>query len=152
MISMIKWQCHSCYYHYSYYYYFLLLLSLFLLSLLFSWCAVLMHMPGLRDPVVMRCCPISIGRLLRALVCLRQTAHSVMLTTACRRHLHSAENEFRWHQYRSALSVDCWSIRSGKYPWCSDLVLCGKNESTFCAANLQVVTRGCHVVAFLAET
>ena len=29
---------------------------------------------------------------------------------------HSAENEFRWHEYRSALSVDCWSIRSGKYP------------------------------------
>ena len=49
------------------------------------------------------------------------------------------------------------SIRSGKYPWCSDLSLCGKNmHSTkaryFCADNLQVVTRGCHVVAFLAET
>ena len=26
------------------------------------------------------------------------------------------------------------------------------NESTFCAANLQVVTRGCHAVAFLAES
>ena len=58
MISMIKWQCHSCYcyyyYYYCYYHYFilLLLLSLFLLSL--SWCAVLMNTPGLRDPVVMR--------------------------------------------------------------------------------------------------
>ena len=45
------------------------------------------------------------GQLPRALICLRQTAHSVMLTTACRRHVHSA-NEFRWHEYRSALSVD----------------------------------------------
>ena len=62
------------------------------------------------------CCPIFIGRLLRALVCLLQTAHSVTLTTACRRHVHSAENKFRWHEYLSALSVDCWSIRSGKYP------------------------------------
>ena len=61
-------------------------------------------------------CPIFIGRLLRALVCLRQTAHSVTLTTACMRHVHSAENKFRWHEYRSALSVDCWSIRSGMYP------------------------------------
>ena len=52
------------------------------------------------------CCPIFIGRLLPALVCLRQTAHSVMLSTACRRHVHSAENESRWHEYRSALSVD----------------------------------------------
>ena len=62
------------------------------------------------------CCPIFIGRLLRALVCLLQIAHSVTLTTACRRHVHSAENKFRWHEYLSALSVDCWSIRSGKYP------------------------------------
>ena len=37
----------------------------------------------------------NIGQLLRALVCFRQTAHSVMLTTACMRHVHSAENEFR---------------------------------------------------------
>ena len=62
------------------------------------------------------CCPIFIGRLLRALVCLCQTTHSVTLTTACRWHVHSAENKFRWHEYRSALSVDCWSIRSGEYP------------------------------------
>ena len=34
--------------------FFLLLLSLFLWSLSFSWCAVLMNTPGLRDPVVMR--------------------------------------------------------------------------------------------------
>ena len=51
MISMIKWQCHSCYcYHYCYYHHFLLSL---LLSL-FSRCAVLMNTPGLRDSVVMR--------------------------------------------------------------------------------------------------
>ena len=31
---------------------------------------------------------------------------SVMLTTACRHHMHSAENEFCWHEHRSALSVD----------------------------------------------
>ena len=42
-----------------------------------------MNTPGLRDPVVMRVLSDFIGRLLRALVCLRQTAHSVMLTTAC---------------------------------------------------------------------
>ena len=47
MISMIKWQCHTCYcYHYSYYHH-------FLLSLI-SWCAVLTNTPGLRDSVVMR--------------------------------------------------------------------------------------------------
>ena len=53
MISMIKWQCHSCYcYHYCCYHYFLLSFSL-----LFSWCAVLMNTPGLRDSVVMRVSP-----------------------------------------------------------------------------------------------
>ena len=47
MISMIKWQCHTCYcYHYSYYHH-------FLLSWI-SWCAVLTNTPGLRDSVVMR--------------------------------------------------------------------------------------------------
>ena len=47
LISMIKWQCHSCYcYHYCYYHHFLLLL--------FSWCAVLMNAPGSRDSVVMQ--------------------------------------------------------------------------------------------------
>ena len=47
MISMIKWQCYTCYcYHYSYYRH-------FLLSLI-SWCAVLTNTPGLRDSVVMR--------------------------------------------------------------------------------------------------
>ena len=47
MISMIKWQCHTCYcHHYSYYHH-------FLLSLI-SWCAVLTNTPGLRDSVVMR--------------------------------------------------------------------------------------------------
>ena len=46
MISMIKWQCHTCYYyHYSYYH--------FLLSLI-SWCAILTNTPGLRDSVVMQ--------------------------------------------------------------------------------------------------
>ena len=56
MISMIKWQCHSCYcYHRCYYHYVLLSLLLFFLSLSlsFSWCAVFMNTPGLRDPVVM---------------------------------------------------------------------------------------------------
>ena len=49
MMSMIKWQCHSCYcYNFCYYHHFLLSLLL-----LFS-CAVLMNTPGLRDSVVMR--------------------------------------------------------------------------------------------------
>ena len=150
MISMIEWQCHSCYYYYCYYYHFLLLLlSLFLLS----WCAVLMNTPGLRDRVVMR--------VLSDFHWTASTSAGLFTSNSAQRHADhcvqaaradSAENEFRWHEYRSALSVDCWSIRSWKYPWCSDLSLCGKNENTFCAANFQVVNRSCHVVAFLAET
>ena len=30
--------------------------------------------------------------------------NSVMLSTACRRHVHPAENEFRWQEYRSAIN------------------------------------------------
>ena len=114
MISMIKWQCHSCYcYHYCYYHHFLLLL--------FSWCAVLMNTPGLCDSFVMRVLSdfywtAATGAGLftsqtkvpfwDGLLCLRQTAqrNSVMLSTACRRHVHSAENEFRWQEYRSAIN------------------------------------------------
>ena len=154
MISMIKWQCHSCYYHYCYYYHFsLLLLSLFVLSLLISWCAVLMNAPGLRDPVVMR--------VLSDCYWTAATGAGLFTSNSAHRHADhcvqaaradSAENDIRWHEYQSALSADCWSIRSWKYPWCSDLSLCGKNENTFCAANLQVVTRSDNVVAFLAET
>ena len=29
---------------------------------------------------------------------------SSLLNTACRRHVHSAENKFRWHEYRSAIN------------------------------------------------
>ena len=92
------WKCHSCST-------LLLLSSLFLLSVLFLWCAVLTNTPGLRDPVVMGVLSDFYLTLLRALVCLRQTAqrNSVMLSTACWRHVHSAENEFRWQEYRSAI-------------------------------------------------
>ena len=67
MISMIKWQSHTCYcYHYSYYHH-------FLLSLI-SWCAVLTNTPGLRDSVVMRVLSDFYWTAATALVCLRQTA------------------------------------------------------------------------------
>ena len=102
------------------------MLSLFLLSLLFSWCAVLTHtwsschagvVRFLLDGCYGRWFVYAQNNAPGTVFCgLRQTAHSVTLTTACRRHVHSAENKFRWHEYRSALSVDCWSIRSGKYP------------------------------------
>ena len=54
IISMIKWQSIVVIIIIVTKLLFLLLLSLFLLSLLFSWCAVLTNTPGLRDPVVMR--------------------------------------------------------------------------------------------------
>ena len=41
------------------------------------------------------------------------------------------------------IGTECWLLinQIREISWCSDLSLCGKNESTFCAANLQVVTR-----------
>ena len=138
MISMIKWQCHSCYYYYCYYCHFLLLLlSLFLISLLFSWCAVLMNTPGLCDPVVMR--------VLSDFYWTAATGAGLFTSNSAQRHADHCVQAARalcWERVSLTwitVGIEFWSIRSGKYPWCSDL--CGKNESTFCAANLQVVTR-----------
>ena len=120
MISMIKWQCHTCYcYHYSYYHH-------FLLSLI-SWCAVLTNTPGLRDSVVMR------------------VLSDFYWTAAKGAGLFTSNSATQ-----SISSASCWalcaggtctllrtsfvdrntgrqSIRSGKYPRCSDLSLHGKN-------------------------
>ena len=138
MISMIKWQCHTCYcYHYSYYH--------FLLSLI-SWCAVLTNTPGLRDSVVMR-------------------VLSDFYWTAA-----TGSRPFVYVKQRNA-TASCWalcaggtctllrtsfvdrntgrqSIRSGKYPRCSDMSLRGKNMHSMkarfvlliCKLSLGVVT------------
>ena len=137
MISMIKWQCHTGYcYHYSYYHH-------FLLSLI-SWCAVLTNTPGLRDSVVMR--------VLSDFYWTADTGAGLFTSN-------------------SATQSSCWalcaggtctllrtsfvdrntgrqSIRSGKYPRCSDLSLCGKNMYSMkarfvlliCKLSLGVVT------------
>ena len=138
MISMIKWQCHTCYwYHYSYYHH-------FLLSLI-SWCAVLTNTPGLRDSVVMR-------------------VLSDFYWTA-------ATGAGLFYVKQRNATASCWalcaggtctllrtsfvdrntgrqSIRSGKYPRCSDLSLRGKNMHSMkarfvlliCKLSLGVVT------------
>ena len=76
-------------------------------------------------------CPAGVVQLLLPGLFTCQPAcapHRAMLTTACRWHVHSAENEFRWHEWRSTRECwSCWSIRSGKYSWCSDQSLRGKN-------------------------
>ena len=125
MISMIRWQCHSCYYHYCYYYYVLLLLSLFLLSLLFSWCAVLMNTLGLCELVVMR--------VLSDFYWTAATGAGLFTSNSAKRHADHcvrAARAFCWERVSLTwipVGIECWSIRSGKYPWCSDLSLCGKN-------------------------
>ena len=143
MISMIKWQRHTCYcYHYSYYHH-------FLLSLI-SWCAVLRNTPGLRDSVVMR--------VLSAFYWTAATGAGLFTSNSATQQRHAE------HCVQAARAL-CWERVSltgipvgnqsdqGNIP--DDLSLRGKNmhsmKSTFCAANLQVV-RGCHAVAFLAET
>ena len=139
MISMIKWQCHTCYcYHYSYYHH-------FLLSLI-SWCAILTNTPGLRDSVVMR------------------VLSDFYWTAATGAGLFTSNSA-------TQCSASCWalcaggtctllrtsfvdrntgrqSIRSGKYPRCSDLSLRGKNMHSMkarfvlliCKLSLGVVT------------
>ena len=66
-------------------------------------------------------------------------------------HCVQAARAFCWEQVSLTwipVGTECWLLinQIREISWCSDLSLCGKNESTFCAANLQVVTRGCHVV------
>ena len=147
MISMIKWQCHTCYcYHYSYYHH-------FLLSLI-SWCAVLTNTPGLRDSVVMR--------VLSDFYWTAATGAGLFTSNSPTQQRHAE------HCVQAARAL-CWERVSltgipvgnqsdqGNIPdavtWACVVRICIQiNESTFCAANLQVVTRGCHAVAFLAES
>ena len=128
------------------------LLSLFLLTLLFSWCAVLTNTPGVRDPVVMR--------VLSDFYWTAATGAGLFTSNSAQRHADhcvQAAPALCWERVSLTLipiGTECWLLINEirEISWCSDLSLCGKNESTFCAANLQVVTRGCHAVAFLAES
>ena len=100
MMSMIKRQCHSCYwYHYCYYHHFLSSLLL-----LFSWCAVLRNTPGLRDSVVMRVLSDFYWTAATGAGLFTSNSATQQRHAACRRHVHSAENEFRWQEYRSAIN------------------------------------------------
>ena len=154
MISMIKWQCHSFYYYYCHYYFLSLLLSLFLLSLLFSWYVVLMNTPGLRDPVVMR--------VLSDFYWTAATDAGLFTSNSAQHHADHCVQAARalcWERVLLTLipvGTDC-SIRSGKYPWCSDLSLCGKNMHSMKARFVLLIcklslTRCWHIVAFLAKT
>ena len=119
MISMIKWQCHSCYcYHYCYYHYFLSSLSSF------SWCAVLMNTPGLRDSAIMRVLSDFYWTAATGAVFFYVKQRNA--TASC------------WTQRAGCtctllrtsfvdMNTGRQSIKSGKYPSCSDLSLCGKN-------------------------
>ena len=118
MISMIKWQCHTCYcYHYSYYHH-------FLLSLI-SWCAVLTNTPGLRDSVVMR--------VLSDFYWTAATGAGLFTSNSATQQRHEC-----WALCAGGTctllrtsfvdrNTGRQSIRSGKYPRCSDLSLRGKN-------------------------
>ena len=96
-------------------YYFLLLLSLFLSSLLFSWCAVLTNTPGLRDPVVMR--------VLSDFYWTAATGAGLFMSNSAQRHADhcvQAARAFCWEQVSLTwipVGTECWLlIRSGKYP------------------------------------
>ena len=164
MISMIKWQCHSyCYYYYYYYYNYiiiiimLLLLSLLLLSLLLFMMCRFNEYAGF----MWSSCHAGVVRFVldgcygRWFVYVKQRTASCW-PLRCRRHVHSAENEFRWHECQSTLSVDhVDQSDQGNIPdavtWACAVRTCIQWKH-LCAANLEVVTRSCHVVAFLAET
>ena len=132
------------YYYYCYYYHFSsLLLTLFLLSLLISWCAVLINTPGLCDLVVMR--------VLSDFYWTSATGAGLFTSHSAQRHVDHCVQAARalcWERVSLTwipLGTECWLL-------INQIRESGKNESTFCAANLQVVTQGCHAVAFLAET
>ena len=122
MISMIKWQCHSCYcYHYCYYHHFLLSL---LLHVLFSWCAVLMNTPGLRDSVVMR--------VLSDFYWTAATGAGLFTSNSATQQRHAeplcaGDTCTLLRTNFVDRNTGRQSIRSGNYPWCSDLSLRGKN-------------------------
>ena len=133
MISMIKWQCHGCYciyYYYCYYYYYFVIIVIIIFIIIimvcrfneyagFTWSSCHGGVVRLSLPGLFTCQPACVP-------------HSVMLTTALQvaRALCPA---LCWERVLLTwIPVDtecwsCWSIRSGKYPWCSDLSLCGKN-------------------------
>ena len=117
MISMIKRQCHSCYcYHYCYYHYFLSSLSLS-----FSWCAVLMNTPGLRDSCVMQVLS-DFYWTAAGLFDVKQRNATVSCWT-----LRAGGTCTLLRTSFVDMNTGRQSIKSGKYPWCSDLSLCGKN-------------------------
>ena len=134
MISMIKWQCHTCYcYYYSFYHH-------FLLSLI-SWCAVLTNTPGLRDSVVMRVLSDFYWTAATGAGSQRNATASCWALCAggtCTLLRTSFVDRNTGRQ----------SIRSGKYPRCSDLSLRGKNMHSMkarfvlliCKLSLGVVT------------
>ena len=136
MISMIKWQCHTCYcYHYSYYHH-------FLLSLI-SWCAVLTNTPGLRDSVVMR--------VLSDFYWTAATGAGLFTSNSATQQRHAEHCVQACTLLRTSFverNTGRQSIRSGKYPRCSDLSLRGKNMHSMkarfvlliCKLSLGVVT------------
>ena len=139
MISMIKWQCHTCYcYHYSYYHH-------FLLSLI-SWCAVLTNTPGLRDSVVMRV--LSDFYWTAATGAGLFTSNSATLIEHCVQ----AARALCWERVSlTGIPVGNQSDQ-GNIPdavtWACVVRICIQWKHV----NLQVVTRGCHAVAFHAES
>ena len=138
MISMIKWQCYTCYcYHYSYYHH-------FLLSLI-SLCAVLTNTPGLRDSVVMR--------VLSDFYWTAATGAGLFTSNSATQQRHAehcvqAARALCWERVSVDRNTGRQSIRSGKYPRCSDLSLRGKNMHSMkarfvlliCKLSLGVVT------------
>ena len=127
MISMIKWQCPSCYHYYCYYYYVLLsLLSLFLIIIIFMMCRFSDYAGftwSSRHAGVVRF--LLGGCYGRWFVYVKQhTASCWPLRAGGMCTLLLGE---RVSQTWIPVGIECWSIRSGKYPWCSDLSLCGKN-------------------------
>ena len=147
MISMIQWQCHTCYcYHYSYYHH-------FLLSLI-SWCAVLTNTPGLCDSVVMR--------VLSDFYWTAATGAGLFTSNSATQQRHAehcvqAARALCWERVSVDRNTGRQSIRSGKYPRCSDLSLRGKNMHSMKARFVLLIcklssARGCHAVAFLAES
>ena len=137
MISMIKWQCHTCYcYHYSYYHH-------FLLSLI-SWCAVLTNTPGLRDSVVMR--------VLSDFYWTAATGAGLFTSNSATQQRHAehcvqAARALCWERV-SLTGIPVGNQSDGKYPRCSDLSLRGKNMHSMkarfvlliCKLSLGVVT------------
>ena len=135
IMSMIKWQCHSCYcFHYCYYHHFLLSILL-----LFSWCAVLRNMPGLRDSVVMRV--LSDFYWTAATGAGLFTSNSATQCSASCWALHAGGTRTLLRTSFVDRNTGRQSIRSGKYPRCSDLSLRGKNMHSIKARFVQLICK-----------